>query len=306
MRSRVRRRARAGEGSDEIQRAVLLRGMRGPTLEGNYSTCCPFCPARSGKVDDDYKLTFKYAGLSKEGEELSLARGVFNCYRCGARGYADFTWIGVTEEEPAALHALVVKPDLGPPEGFTTIEQGARSLSMRGFVDYFRRRGVLDQAIAAGAGACLAGRYAGRVVVPHRARGSSEWLGFAARATGAQQPKYLYPAGMDRRNALWGARFVRGVALTYVVEGVFDALPLFPHAVATLGKSVTQDQIEALVALQTLLVPCFDGDAWTDCRALAARLQLAGGEVAGWCHLPPGEDPGTLGWAVRDFFQPTA
>jgi DNA primase len=156
-----------------------------------------------------------------------------------------------------------------------------------------------------GGGACLTGRFEGRVVVPHIVRG--KWAGFSSRATGSQEPKYLYPRGMDRRNALWGADWVPADAeRVYVVEGVFDALPLFPYAVATFGKSVTKEQIQMIADLPHPVTICLDGDAWQECFALCARVAVRRALKpermrVSWCRLPPGEDPGTLGWRVKEF-----
>lgn len=280
-----------------------MHGARGPSLEGNFSTCCPFCDRRVGKVDEDYKLTFKFNGRNKDGEDLTPDRGAWNCYRCGARGYAEFTWFGQASEVPPE-GVEPPRPDLGPPEGFISLDECSRSVTMRAYWDYFEGRGVLANAIWVGAGACYKGRYEGRVVVPHLGE-KGEWLGFAARAVGAREPKYLYPRGMDRRNALWGARYLEEGEV-YAVEGIFDSLPLLRRSVATLGKSVTPQQVDAMVALGRPIVPCLDGDAWKECRQLAYWLRLAGAEVPGWIKLPPGDDPGKLGWNVRDYWQPCA
>jgi DNA primase len=112
---------------------------------------------------------------------------------------------------------------------------------------------------------------------------------------------------MDRRTALWGLEWApRTQEPLWVVEGVFDALPLFPYGVATFGKSVTPEQVELLASLRRPLVVCLDGDAWTECMALAARLgmrrQAAGRDNdVTWAKLPPASDPGSLGWSVKNY-----
>jgi DNA primase len=74
-----------------------------------------------------------------------------------------------------------------------------------------------------------------------------------------------------------------------VVEGVFDALALWPDAVAVLGKPSDQ-QVDALINAKRPVVIVLDGDAWLEGKWLAARLCLRG-KRAGHIRLPPGVDP---------------
>jgi hypothetical protein len=239
--------------------------------------------------------------------KLSPDFGVWHCYRCHARGFADFRWM---ESGEAPVDFQAPKPeappvDLGPPAGFADLASCEGSMSMRWAPDYFRARGVLDQARAVGAGACGTGRFQGRVVVPHLGVVGGPWLGFSARLVkpAPDRPKYLYPRGMDRRVALWGLPWApRDDSPLYVVEGVFDALPLFPQALATFGKSVSEEQLAILARIgrERPVVPCLDGDAWPESEALARMLARRGAVGGRWCKLPPEADPGTLGWAVLE------
>jgi DNA primase len=74
-----------------------------------------------------------------------------------------------------------------------------------------------------------------------------------------------------------------------VVEGVFDALALWPHAVAVLGKP-SHFQVDALASAKRPVAIVLDGDAWQEGYALAMRLRLAG-QRAGSVTLPPKTDP---------------
>lgn len=304
------RNARAPQEQSDIRRAAG-RGLRGPDEGGNWFVCCPFCPAKVGKVDEDYKLTIRISGEipprlpdRPEPLELSPDRGVWNCYRCQSRGIADFRWlVDGSEVMQAQAAPPVEKIDLGPPEGFVPVKECGRSITMRWVPEYFERRGVIDAARACGAGGVHRGKYGGRVVVPFLETVGGPWLGFSARLVEAREgaPKYLYPRGMDRRRALWGVAWLpQDTEPLWIVEGVFDALPLYPRAVATLGKAVTSEQMERLVSLGRPLLPCLDGDAWEDCRALALQLRMAGARVPAWAHLPPMTDPGTLGPRVAE------
>jgi len=291
-----------GQRIGALENSVRRSGVRGPTSGGEYQINCPFCEVRAGKADSKFKL---YA---------NPAKGVWICFRCDARGRGDLSWLGA----PGATTEVPRTEFLDRPDGFRELD--SKSISMRPYVEYLHSRGVLDHAIRVGAGACLEGRYAGRVVIPHShlAASGGSWDGFVARAVlpGVRGPKYLYPAGMNRKGTLWGHAWLGHRAKPdpgiwdpglWVVEGVFDALPLWPHALATFGKNVTGEQIDLMVKLATKgahnrITVALDGDAWMDAKVLAAQLMLRGVD-ARWARLPPGEDPGTLGWKVQDYVQ---
>jgi hypothetical protein len=295
----VRRRGRARQRPvlEKVRASAAARGVRGPTAEGNYGVCCPYCPEKVHREDDGHKLTVKLAGATREGFVCTPEAAIWNCYRCGSRGVADFSWLlEVAAAPPAADAGPGPPPDMGPPEGFATLDDRAPA-ALAPYVEYLARRGVLAQARAAGAGACAVGTFRRRVVLPMR-DATGTWTGFSARAVDGREPKYLYPAGMDRRRSLWGLEHLPpGGGPVWLVEGVFDALPLFPHALAAFGKNVTDDQLDALARLGRPVVACLDGDAWEMAWAVAGRLQLRGVRAA-WCRLPPATDPGQLGWEV--------
>jgi hypothetical protein len=316
------RRARAQEQVREVEDikiAAALHGLRGPTLDGNYATCCPFCERRVSREDREYKLTIKISGMTtpapgSESRAVSPEFGVWHCYRCHARGFADFRWMlaDLPEPDPDAAPAPAAPVDLGPPPGFVTLDECARSFSMKWAPAYLASRGVLEAARAVGAGACGTGRFQGRVVLPHfeTTTVGAPWLGFSARlvAPAGDRPKYLYPRGMDRRAALWGLPWLPSdMRPIWIVEGVFDALPLWPRALATFGKGVSEEQLDRLAALVRgtvrPLVACLDGDAREDNRALANNLRLRGAAVR-ICELPPDADPGSLGWGCREYLLP--
>ena len=311
-------RTRCGRGHagtvDAIRASARAGGLKGPNVEGNYSVNCPFCPARRGREDNEKKLTFKVTGqvratADRPAVALSPRRGAWNRYRCGARGFADFTWIAdLGEDVEVGEDAALPPPELGAPDGFLPLDEAHPD-----FAAYLQGRGVLAAARAVGAGGVERWTYRRqdgtpftvaerRVVVPHLRDLRGPWVGYSARLVRGREraPKYMYPDRMDRRAGLWGLPWLPSDdAAVWVVEGVFDALPLFPRAVATFGKAVTDEQLEQLAEIgrTRTVVACLDGDAWADARALAARLALRGARAA-WCHLPPGTDPGTLGWGV--------
>jgi hypothetical protein len=77
-----------------------------------------------------------------------------------------------------------------------------------------------------------------------------------------------------------------------LVEGRFDALPLWPNATAFDGKP-SDGQVERLRQARRPLVVALDGDAWIEGEMLAMRLELYGVR-AGWLRLPPTTDPGNF------------
>lgn len=270
-----------------LQHAVEVK-LVGPNPKGEYRVNCPFCEAIGGKPDLKQKMN------------LLPAKGVYYCYKCETGGRADLSWLGARVEHVADQKAEPI--NFGPPEGFIPISDKSRLLDP--YRTYLQKRSVYGAAVPLGVGACLSGPYAGRIVIPHKNE-AYIWQGFVARAVFGREPKYLYPAGMDRRSGIWNYATVgrtRFEDAVWVVEGVFDALPLWPYGVATFGKNVTDNQIDRLLALKRQIVVCLDGDAWEEGQALAMRFILRD-HPALWCKLPPGEDPGSIGWQVRNFIQ---
>ena len=180
-------------------------------------------------------------------------------------------------------------------EGYLPIWEGdgARAIVAQPARDYLARRGV-DQSLcrAAKIGACLRGQYAGRIIVPVLGRAGQEWLGWVGRtwANGAAKP-YLNLPGPWRSAVLYNHAAVHEPVedALYIVEGVFDALALWPDGVAVLGKPSIA-QIEALAQAQRPVVALLDGDAWVEGWSLALRLRMMGVR-AGAVRLPPRTDP---------------
>jgi DNA primase len=89
--------------------------------------------------------------------------------------------------------------------------------------------------------------------------------------------------------------FIDTPAPIFVVEGVFDALALYPHAVAVLGKPTTAQE-NIIAKTKRPICVALDGDAWQEGWAFAMRLRVRG-RTAHPLKLPPCEDPATLGLA---------
>lgn len=248
-----------------------------PSRTGWWRTNCPLCVSKTGKVDKHQSLA------------IEAATGWYRCWKCGARGRVDGL-DDIDDAEPIAP----VDDAIEPPEGWESLEEGG-SIAIAA-ARFMQRRGVRDEACEeARVGVCVRGQYRGRVVVPVLARDGRTWRGFVARTfrRDDQRRKYLYPAGMRRGELLYNERRLLASSPdpVLVVEGVFDALPLWPDAVACLGKP-SRRQVELLVECGRPIAVCLDGDAWQEGAALAFRLRVDG-VAAGSVRLPPGEDPGT-------------
>jgi hypothetical protein len=145
-------------------------------------------------------------------------------------------------------------------------------------------------------GAARRGEAAGRIVVPLLETGGSKWLGWVGRIWRKREGvlPYRYPAGMPRGALLFNhdALLVETAEPCMIVEGVFDALPHWPRAVACLGKP-SRGQLTALMAARRPIVVVLDGDAWREGQALA-RLLTFRGRSTKWLRLPPAVDPGDI------------
>lgn len=221
---------------------------------------------------------------------------VGNCFRCGSAGVLQDVPENIETIERAKPREAQGKIEL--PEGFLPLfEEPGLSFP---FTDaarvYLERRGLpVEVGRAAKIGVVLTGHYRGRVVVPVFDSLGRVLVGWSARLyIESPFPKYLYPAGMNRREIVYnGAALPRDTTdPIFVVEGVFDALALWPDAVACLGKP-SAPQVDMLVASRRPIVALLDGDAWRESLALMLRLRLRG-RTAGSVRLPPRLDPATV------------
>lgn len=157
-------------------------------------------------------------------------------------------------------------------------------------------------AMATDGGGPLRDRWHGRVIFPIRdAKGRI--LGFGGRVMGDGEPKYLNsPATpvFDKSRVLYtvehAAEAIRAAREGVVVEGYMDALRAhqegFPNVVATLGTSITEQQLQALSRLAPRLVLALDADPAGQQAAVKAGLAALGALAAR--KLPePGALPGS-------------
>lgn len=264
------------EKAEMVQR--LIRNAR-HSMTGWARANCPFCPTLLGKIDHKAALA------------INMANGAFVCFRCGTTGRmkeGDFT------PEQTTFSLEDIEAAMRPPDGFMPLfrEPGLSSLAAQEGRDYLRSRGLPDEVCAkAGIGACVSGKYEGRVIVPIFSPDAA-WLGWVGRVWFKQADRaYVYPRGMKRAELLYNhaALLEESDTPVLVVEGVFDALAHWPNAVAVLGKP-SEQQIYALASARRPVVAVLDGDAWREGWALAARLRIEG-QRSGSVRLPPRLDP---------------
>lgn len=134
----------------------------------------------------------------------------------------------------------------------------------------------------------------------------SQVVGFGARSTGEEMPKYLNSSEsfvFKKSNELYGIKQMldksKHPSSIIVVEGYMDVVSLSQfgvhNSVATLGTAVTSMQIKKLLRYTNKIAFCFDGDkagksaAW---KALLNILPLMHAEIiAKFIFLPEGDDP---------------
>ena len=245
---------------------------------GHVRVSCPACPDRVGKADHKRSLS------------VNLRNGWWKCHRCEYRGrlpgHDDDGWDDDDGWED------VEEPEIEAPSDYNLLP--GRALALTRAREYLAGRGVSDQVmVEARLGYALRGDHAGRVILPVIGA-SDQWLGWVGRAISPRcRPSSYTAQGMDRRQLFYNDRqLTHGAGPLVVTEGPFDALRMWPHAVAALGKP-TVDHIARLEQCDRPVVVALDGDAWREGVGVAKVLRLRG-RSAYAVILPAGEDPGSL------------
>lgn len=233
--------------------------------------------------------------------------GWYRCWRsfhCGTDGWLWDKDELVYSSSYAPVTHVVAKPikASGVPfpddiEGFTYIKPGEKGPHLP-VLAYIRRRRVADSTITeCGIGYTTHFKWERRVIVPlTQLNGKRGYYGAVTRSITGKDYKNtpaLHRDAMFNEAALWSD----DPAPLAIVEGVFDALPHYPYAVAVLGKP-TDAQIDILARSKRDLVLMLDADARDELRQTQVRLRLRGKETR-VVYLPPGIDPGDL--PVTDF-----
>ena len=151
-------------------------------------------------------------------------------------------------------------------------------------------------------------RFRGRIMFPiHDKRGRV--IGFGGRVLADGTPKYLnspetriYHKGQELYGLYEAKQANKQLSRLVVVEGYMDVVALAQHgvsyAVASLGTSTTEEQLQTMFRTVKEVICCYDGDragrdaAW---RAMENALPLIqDGFSLKFVFLPDGEDPDSL------------
>lgn len=249
-----------------------------------------------------------------EGERafhVSLAKNVFNCFSCKAKGNVlDFVaakeevsvreaalklkeWFGVEEgtphhkEEKAKKNSQPAVTQDKPKEPAVVNPPLSFQLRLDPAHEYGPSRGLTQETLEYfGAGFCLSkGMFAGRFLIPlHDPAG--QLVGYAGRSIDDKEPKYLFPSsekGFHKSRLVFNLhRVVKVVSAdqpVVVVEGFFGCMKVHQAGypcVGILGSSLSEEQEELLIQNFGRLVCLFDGDGagWAcgeDCVKRLAR-----------------------------------
>lgn len=158
------------------------------------------------------------------------------------------------------------------------------------------------------AGGASYDRFRHRIIFPITDR-KGRVIAFGGRALGDSPAKYLnspdtplFHKGRTLYNLAGARKPAHDAGTAVVVEGYMDVIALaqagIGYAVAPLGTSLTEDQIEELWRLAAEPVLCFDGDA-AGLRAAARAIDralplLKPGQSLRFALLPAGLDPDDL------------
>ena len=265
---------------------------------------CPFCE------ESGHRSTSKNLAINPE-------TGYFRCWRwewCGTKGNMfgragdgsvlslDYAPLSVEDvlhaaqqvmegKEPTTRAAAPVlkKPVVQDLPGFHPIDPASPGVATTHLM-YLLKRRVPRQAIkSVGIGYSTDSRWAGYVIIP--IVNSGEYYGFVAR--NMVEKRYKNSAGYSRENLFNRDALSEETDVPIaIVEGLFDALPHWPYAVACNGKP-TDAQLEVIAKAKRPICMMLDADAQLVGDMAALRLRMRGKEVH-TAKLAPGTDPGEL------------
>ncbi len=148
-------------------------------------------------------------------------------------------------------------------------------------------------------------RFRHRLMFPIRGA-TGQLLGFGGRTLGDDRAKYINTAETERFQksfVLYGLhlarRHMRERGQAVLTEGYFDAIAVslagYPNAVASMGTSLTQQQVKLLARYAETVIVAYDGDrAGEEAGRKALPLLLAAGLDVRRARFPAGQDPDSL------------
>ncbi len=238
---------------------------------------CPVCPVKVGVIDYKQSLSIDHQS------------GWWRCYRCQFKGrlpgfedsfveepdFEDQEWRPMYEfEEPSDYNPVADDP----------------SVALKVARAYLKSRGVSKTtAREAQIGFALEGSTKGRVITPFLDHDGC-WMGWQGRAIRYKS----YHTRRDPASLFWNEPAIMEDTREplMVVEGVYDALPYWPNAVAGLGKPYGL-QLDLLAQAKRPLAFVLDSDAHLYSESLANELERCGLRTLS-VRLSPGADPSNV------------
>lgn len=266
------------------------RGRRGT----EYKICCPFCASKRGKPDKSYKLY------------VNPSLGVYNCYKCEARGRAS-DLVGAFANVPPPPRTVRPPSRVSMPGEVVPLHTlGEDHIARR----YLEMRGFNTELLSTHLGVhyCVQGQVFGNgvdfafdttntIVFPVWMHG--KLIGWQARllydpdslsdeqcalygfpqdedGKWIRPPKYYTPSGMAKGEILYNFDNAVKSDLVVVSEGPLDVAGIGMCGVGTFGKSISDDQIRLLKEYWDIVVLMLDpGDADAETERLFYDLQMS-------------------------------
>ena len=138
----------------------------------------------------------------------------------------------------------------------------------------------------------LACRLHKKIIIPITIEG--KWVGYVGRSyEDAPYMKFCNSVNSWRKHCVWNMDSLYDANLVgkplLVMEGILDAIPYYPYAVALMGKP-SREQTNLLSTVNRPIIVCLDGDATRESEALSLKLKVLG-KRSSHIRLAHGEDP---------------
>lgn len=182
------------------------------------------------------------------------------------------------------------------PEGFRILNLGQSQVakSIRGYV---KSRGfVISELSKHGVGYATKGAYFGYLIIPFYYRGQLRY--YNARNVIGQGPRYNNPnkdiTGVGKEFIIFNYDALEMYRSVYICEGALNALTIGDRGIATMGKAISQYQINELLKSQCeRYIILLDPDAKK--YAINLALKLVAYKKVKVVFLPEGKDVNDLG-----------
>jgi len=241
--------------------------------------------------------------------------GLWKCFRCGEKGHLLSLLVRVVELKFTTAYPLsesisakpvdapvVIEAHRPPPPSSVSLPTGFMADAGDRYAgDYFAVRGLRRHWVReVGAGYCLVGPYAQRIIIPVVTQGALRT--YVARTwRRCEKKKVLMPPNSQASRALFGYDLLEKERSYWdeliVVEGVFDALRLwdlgYRETIATLGAHITDLQRALMKRLRPKgVVLMRDADEAGAATAIQeGRALLSNMFNVSIAHLPVDSDP---------------